>query len=70
MNELISQFEYYVKNHRATDGDNYYYSKDNEIWYSSEGDGIFVAELRINSRFDGIVDDIVTVLNYVNAKGE
>ena len=43
----------------------YYYRENNSIWYSSEGDGIFVAEIRVNHNYESkiTIDSIVTALN-------
>lgn len=48
---------------KRIDDESYYYHKGNSIWFSDEGEGIFVADVERINRNPNLVSDIVTSLN-------
>lgn len=65
IDEHEKQLKKYQRELKKIKRDTYYYRENNKIWFSSEGDGIFVAEIRANANYSAeeTIDSMVVALN-------
>jgi len=60
----------WLENHKDNSRTNYYYEEDGKIGYSSEGDGIHIAEIKSNPNCSHFSEELVQLLNIILGEPE